>query len=196
MRTTYDQMVPCVGSNLYSDLAYECFLELFNDPHSFWIRKQADGMVTFYTTYIQEDPVCKRKRLARKLDHKVHEVASKSLAYHRSDTSFMAEGSHVQVRHALFLRDWLMGVNQQLIKTRYGEDLYKEMVGAPRDPFLVAQHLIKENEREKIIDKYDKLKKDLNAEYDKKSHDLEVACRGELDKLDEEFEKINGGSAI
>jgi len=89
----------------------------------------------------------------------------------------------VEVRELMFLIDWLNSLKIKTIIKRYGEDLVREMIGSPRDPFTVEKLKLKDEELSKLKSHYDDLIHDKMDQYNRLMEKVHTAYLNSVEKL-------------
>jgi len=203
-------MIPYLHSGLYSDLAYDTICTILKKRYKMvlrgWVSRDYDGNITLNNDF---GPWCKRETFSRNFAEDL-KLALYSIGFDLSKRGYDIEASidapdinrSLKLKHALFLRDWFNCLKEKTLKKRYGEDLYNEMVGTPRDPFTVEKLKLKDSERRKIYNKYTLLIDDLRmqqsearswmekVELDTRLDAVVVARDKELADLERQFDEL------
>jgi len=180
---------------LYSDRAFEALCVILSRRNA-WneqITRDYDGEILLHQGMLDNVSTSdddNRKRFSRLISLWIDKATAWNLDKSHSSNRHSIErigfdiGKTVEVREALFLVDWLKGLKEHTMRSRYGEELYNAMVGTPRDPFTVEKLKIADEEICKIKNKYDDLISQQQVELKHKIDELQLESKIVQDQLE------------
>ena len=197
---------PYLFTGFYSDHAFTVLYEIFRNQVE--LAREFDGEITFNDAFGM-DRTTKRETLALRQSLRIKDYLKRYSALsddpskHRSDDSILPWCKHAKMREALFLIDWFKCLKKQTLIARYGEDLIKQFIGNPRDSFEIARAKLKDEEEQKIVKKWEDLKKKIwkktrNPNLAKEKiadlmedlRKIELLCSKEIYEFDKSFDKM------
>ena len=164
-----------LGTGLYSQEALECLKSLFKYDSSASIDQDYFGEIIFGVTDIYKTKLEKihtRADLARWINY---EWSLRLPKLERKKTDFVS--------------DFLRGLSKKTLVSRYGEDFFKLMVGAPRDPFTAEKIKLKEEEAAKLREHYEKLKREAQEEAVALKSSIDLQLRKKTSSLSRELKR-------